>query len=88
LVKLAGGNVATAKLIVEQSIANNWAGLFELKESKKPSGNPKLGHDEWIRPDGTRTYGSGATTVPDDAPPRPSSAWWWNSGLNQWNMSD
>jgi hypothetical protein len=34
LVNLAGGDVETAKLIVEQSMANNWAGLFELKYQK------------------------------------------------------
>ncbi|MDR0431180.1 MAG: conserved phage C-terminal domain-containing protein [Tannerellaceae bacterium] len=47
---------------------------------------PQLGADEWMRPDGTRTYGSGKTTVPIDAPPRPSVSWWWNDGLKQWNM--
>lgn len=31
LVKLSGNNPDTAKLIVEQSIASNWQGLFELK---------------------------------------------------------
>ena len=34
LVRLAGGDPATAKAIVEQSIANNWAGLFTLKDNK------------------------------------------------------
>ncbi|MDR0573025.1 MAG: DUF4373 domain-containing protein [Tannerella sp.] len=47
---------------------------------------PQLGADEWMRPDGTRTYGTGSTTVPPDAPPRPSASWWWNDGLKQWNM--
>jgi hypothetical protein len=47
---------------------------------------PKLGTDEWMRPDGTRTYGTGSTTVPLDAPPRPSASWWWNDGLKHWNM--
>ena len=31
LVKLSGNNPDTAKLIVEQSIASNWQGLFEIK---------------------------------------------------------
>ena len=31
LVKLSGNNPDTAKLIIEQSIASNWQGLFELK---------------------------------------------------------
>jgi hypothetical protein len=47
---------------------------------------PKLGAGEWMRPDGTRTYGSGQTTVPLDAPPRQSASWWWNDGLKQWNL--
>jgi len=31
LIKLSNNNPETAKLIIEQSIANNWAGIFELK---------------------------------------------------------
>ena len=31
---LSGNNPTTAMAIVKQSIANNWAGLFELKQSK------------------------------------------------------
>lgn len=31
LVRLSGGDPATAKAIVEQSMANNWAGIFPLK---------------------------------------------------------
>ena len=34
LVKLAGGNPAVAMAIVEQSMANNWAGLFPLKNER------------------------------------------------------
>jgi hypothetical protein len=63
--------------------------LERFLNSTSPKGQetiPRLGAGEWMRPDGTRTYGSGSTTVPDDAPPRPSEAWWWNDGLNQWNM--
>lgn len=33
LLKLSSNNPSKAKLIVEQSMANNWAGLFELKSS-------------------------------------------------------
>lgn len=32
LIALSGGNPQVAMLVVEQSIANNWAGLFALKE--------------------------------------------------------
>ena len=36
---LSGGNVEVAGAIVEQSIANNWKGLFELKQQKKNGAN-------------------------------------------------
>lgn len=37
LKKLSNNNPETAKLIVEQSIANNWAGIFQLKtQNQKP----------------------------------------------------
>lgn len=43
LYELAGGNVETASKIVQQSIANQWQGLFELKNTnngnQKSSGN-------------------------------------------------
>ena len=40
LMKLSGGNVETAKQIIEESIANNWAGIFALKNNaaKMPIG--------------------------------------------------
>jgi hypothetical protein len=34
LVNLARGDAETARIIVEQSMANNWAGIFELKNKK------------------------------------------------------
>lgn len=34
LFKLSKGNYKTAQEIIDQSIASNWAGIFELKESK------------------------------------------------------
>lgn len=34
LVKKSSGDPETAKLIIQQSMANNWAGLFELKNRK------------------------------------------------------
>lgn len=36
LLKLSDNNADTAQLIVNQSIANNWAGLFELKQNVAP----------------------------------------------------
>jgi len=38
LLKLSNNNPVTAKAIVETSMANNWAGIFELKE--KPVNDP------------------------------------------------
>jgi hypothetical protein len=35
LFKLSEGDLPKAKKIIEQSMANNWAGLFELKEEFK-----------------------------------------------------
>lgn len=48
LIKLSGGDPAAAQLIVEQSMANNWAGLFELKTTQNGTNtnggrtNPRL----------------------------------------------
>ena len=39
LYRFADGNSKTAKKIVEQSLGNNWAGLFQLKEDPKKPGN-------------------------------------------------
>ena len=40
LLKLSGGNVDTARMIIDESIANNWAGIFPLKNnaSRMPVG--------------------------------------------------
>ena len=53
LVKLSGENSGTALKIIEQSMANNWAGLFPLKinNHENSSGNSKRSvkriNDEW-----------------------------------------
>jgi len=39
LLKMAGGDYITAESIIEQSIANGWQGLFELKTQKDNNGN-------------------------------------------------
>ena len=44
LVNLSGNNPATAMAIVNQSMANNWAGLFELKQ-KQNNGNNSSSQD-------------------------------------------
>ena len=36
LIKLSDNNPVKANLIIEQSIANNWAGIFELKQQAQP----------------------------------------------------
>ena len=40
LIKLSGGNISVATQIVEESISNNWAGIFALKNNaaKMPVG--------------------------------------------------
>lgn len=37
LKKYSGGNAEKATLIIEQSMTNNWSGLFELKKTSAPS---------------------------------------------------
>lgn len=82
---LSDGNVEIAKMIVEQSQANNWAGLFELKESTSVLKSVKLGNGERIE-NGRRTYGTGKATIPMNAPPRPSERHAWDSLTQKWIM--
>ena len=45
LIELSNNNIDSAKKIIEQSMANNWSGLFELKggnNGKYGSGKSKL----------------------------------------------
>lgn len=92
LLNLCGNNPDIARRIIDQSIANNWAGLFELKQSGKVSVQPrgesvpnglKLGIGERIE-NGRRTYGSGRYNIPMDAPPRPREGTYWNESNRQW----
>lgn len=83
--KLSGGEVEIAQMIVEQSQANNWAGLFELKDDAATSQNSKLGCGERIE-NGRRTYGTGRATIPMDALPRPSERHTWDSSTQKWLM--
>ena len=46
LKKLSGDNAETARLIVDESIANNWAGIFELK-NKPISATQKVSETEY-----------------------------------------
>ena len=47
LINLSGDNLEVARLIIEQSMANNYAGLFELKETNNPvrSNHPHNAND-------------------------------------------
>lgn len=47
---------------------------------------PKLGIGEYIDPTGRRTYGTGAATIPADAPARPSERHFWNAATLQWTL--
>lgn len=92
LLSLSDNNPDTARRIIDQSIANNWAGLFELKQSGKVSTHPKgesvpnglkLGIGERFE-NGRRTYGSGKYDIPFDAPPRPREGTYWNESNKTW----
>ena len=88
LLNLSGNDVGKAKLIVEQSIANNYAGLFELKgdfaKQAQQRVRANLGVGEFINQQGKRTYGTGKYIIPDDAPPRPSDRHYWSQTTEQW----
>lgn len=93
LINLSSGDPKVAQAIVEQSMANNWAGLFELdrygrrqKQNDSMSPSMKLGPGEYIDKEGRRTYGSGQHTIPINAPPRPSERWAWVEHLQQWTL--
>ena len=45
LYKLASGDIETARLIVNQSLANNWNGLFPLKTVKPSESDHYKGDD-------------------------------------------
>lgn len=87
LFNLSGGDVEVARMIIEQSQANNWAGLFELKNkcSSVANHSKSIGVGERIE-NGRRTYGTGTATIPMSAPPRPSDRYAWNSESQNWIM--
>lgn len=90
LINLSGNNPSVAQEIVDQSIANNYAGLFELKKSNKPTTTQQapagvtLGKGEWITADGRRTYGQGKANIPMNAPPRPADGYSWDMDNGRW----
>lgn len=83
LKKLSNDNVTTAKDIIMQSMANNWKGLFELKNKPKSA---LMGVGEFINTDGNRTYGTSGVIVPNDAPPRPSNQHIWSKNEAKWKI--
>jgi hypothetical protein len=75
---LSGGlHVTPIQQQYYKTITNTDTLDFEPTESKP---QPVLGIGEFLRPDGTRTYGSGIITIPNDAPPRRYSNEAWVNG--------
>jgi len=64
-----------------------WQSAVITWEKRHPENkqDKRLGVDEWIEPDGRRTYGSGRASVPMEAPPRPSKYHRWIPSLNAWD---
>ena len=87
LVKLSEGDPQTAEAIIEESMANNWQGIFALRGETKPvqPANVKLGPGERIE-NGRRTYGTGRVTIPMNAPARPDERWSWNAETQKWEL--
>ncbi|MCF0203679.1 MAG: hypothetical protein HUK08_09970 [Bacteroidaceae bacterium] len=70
---------------------NNWIKVMEGNydnergaASRASISTNTLGVGEFINQQGKRTYGSGKTIIPDDAPARPSERHQWNASNNQW----
>lgn len=61
---------------------NNHRGV--KKAAQQP--NVTLGVGEFIDNTGRRTYGTGKATIPNEAPPRPSERYCWNSSTKQWTI--
>ncbi|MBQ2189044.1 MAG: hypothetical protein II401_10885, partial [Bacteroidales bacterium] len=87
LVKLSNGDPLTADAIIEESMANNWQGIFALRGDIKPvqPANVQLGAGERIE-NGRRTYGTGRVTIPMNAPARPDERWSWNAETQEWEL--
>jgi hypothetical protein len=84
--------------MIGKSPMKDWKAAVRTWEAKrKADGNgsvcgvangssPKLGPGEFIRQDGSRTYGTGIITIPNDAPPRPNERCTWSSTYQSWIM--
>lgn len=71
--------------------SKNWVKVLEGNYDNNRGGkqapqqaNIQLGVGEYIDNTGRRTYGTGRATIPNDAPPRPSEQYTWNSSTSQW----
>lgn len=60
--------------------------LQAITDGSVPSEESKgvLGVGEYIDPEGRRTY-NGIDFIPNDAPPRPGKAFYWNAATNSWD---
>lgn len=73
--KLLGGGLHTTEL--QQQF---YKSIIDGKFNTEPMSQVELGIGEYLRPDGTRTYGTGKATIPLDAPPRRYSNQVWING--------
>lgn len=72
-----------------KSAVRTWEAKRKQQSTPTPANNPAgilLGPGEFIRQDGSRTYGTGIVTVPQSAPPRPNERCTWSSQYNNWIM--
>lgn len=62
------------------------ARLQAIAEGSRPEreANGMLGVGEYIDSEGRRTY-NGVDFIPNDAPPRPGKAFYWNTATNSWD---
>jgi hypothetical protein len=92
------GNSVDAQRWIDHYTSNGWmVGKNKMKDwkaavrtwekngvdSKSQSKPSNLGVGEWMDGD-RRTYGSGATTIPIDAPARPSERYGWSKAQGKW----
>lgn len=82
---LSNNSADTAIKIVNKSMANNWDGLFALKQNEQGN-NARLGIGEFLNTNGNRTYGTSGVIVPNDAPPRPSTQHIWSKIEQLWKI--
>ena len=62
----------------------NWEKRDRADGKIPPPPGVRLGLGEFMKTDGTRSYGDGRVSVPLDAPPRPSPSYFWLASSNCW----